>query len=568
MKVLNLITITASAFLILIVGCKKDTFVENIGLCPVVVTTDPADSALNVSLNKMIDITFNQKIDPQTITPQSIAVYGQNKLEGALSYDAESFTVSFIPSSPLLSNTTYSGKVLTTIKDLNGNALQQDYAWTFSTSNILAPMVTFTDPEDEEIDVVLNKVVTAKFSVPMDASTINDQTFTLVVGTANVVGTVSYTDTTASFTSTIEFLPNTTYTATIHSEASNLAGTNLQNDYVWEFTTGSILAPPTVVSTDPEDLDTNVALDKTITATFSEEMDPATINATSFTLMQGTTPISGVVTYTGNTASFNPNTDLDEGLNYTATITTVAATPSGTTLENDEEWTFRTIESIVLPAVDLGTAERFGILAGVGVTNQAGMSEIHNLDVGISPGVRSSVTGFPPAIIVNGEIYASDDLLPVGTPAMLIQAKNDLQAAYLFAEGATNPAPSSVSGDIGGVTLAPGIYKTNSTLLIQSGNLTLDAQGDPNASWIFQIASGFTTVGGAGGSVILIGGAQAKNVFWQVGSSATIGDNTTFKGNILALTSVTMNSGSTAEGRMLCQNGSVVMTNANTINRP
>jgi hypothetical protein len=165
-------------------------------------------------------------------------------------------------------------------------------------------------------------------------------------------------------------------------------------------------------------------------------------------------------------------------------------------------------------------------------------------------------------------MYASDDVAPPGVAAMLVQAKQDLTDAYLFAEGATTPAPTTVSGDQGGKTLAPGIYKSTTTLLIQSGNLTLDAQGDVNAVWIFQIASAFTTVGGAGGSIILSGGAQAKNIYWQTGSSATIGDNTSFKGNILALTSITMNSGAVAEGRMLARNGAVVMTNANIINKP
>ena len=138
----------------------------------------------------------------------------------------------------------------------------------------------------------------------------------------------------------------------------------------------------------------------------------------------------------------------------------------------------------------------------------------------------------------------------------------------LFAEGATSPAPAIVSGDLGGTTLAPGIYKTTSTLLIQSGDLTLDAQGDVNAVWIFQVASSFTTIGGAGGNVILSGGAQAKNIYWQTGSSATIGDFTIFKGNVLALQSITMNSGATATGRMLARNGSVVMTSTNIIDKP
>jgi hypothetical protein len=323
-----------------------------------------------------------------------------------------------------------------------------------------------------------------------------------------------------------------------------------------------------VTSTDPLNLATNVAANKVISATFSEAMDATTINSLSFTLMVGTNVVLGVVNYSGTTATFTPASNLLSGNTYTAKISTSAKNPAGVSLPSDKIWSFKTSAPLGPVFVDLKSVERFGIIAGVGVSNNAGFSEIRNLDVGISPGVRSSITGFPPAIIVNGAMYASDDIAPPGVPAMLTQAKLDLTAAYLFAEGATSPAPATVAGDLGGTTLAPGIYKTTSTLLIQSGDLTLDAQGDPNAVWIFQIASDFTTVGGAGGSVILSGGAQAKNVFWQVGSSATIGDFTAFKGNVLALTSITMNSGAVAVGRMLARNGSVVMTNTNIIEKP
>jgi hypothetical protein len=289
---------------------------------------------------------------------------------------------------------------------------------------------------------------------------------------------------------------------------------------------------------------------------------------TSFTLSLGTTEVMGTVNYAGTTVTFTPTENLLSGSTYTATIKASAKNAGLTPIANDHVWTFTTASPLGPKNVDLNTVARFGIIAGVGVSNNAGFSEIRNMDVGISPGVRSSITGFPPAIIVNGAIYASDDIAPPGIAAMLTKAKQDLTDAYLFAEGATAPAPVTVAGDQGGTTLAPGIYKSTSTLLIQSGNLTLDGKGDANAVWIFQIASDFTTVGGAGGDVLLINGAQAKNVYWQTGSSATIGDGTSFKGNILALTSITMNSGAVADGRMLARNGSVVMTNTNIINKP
>lgn len=320
---------------------------------------------------------------------------------------------------------------------------------------------------------------------------------------------------------------------------------------------------PIVVSTNPANGTNGVPLNQIISVTFNERMNPETINQASFKL-NGATAVLGTISYVGNTAYFYPASPLLPSTTYTGTIESTVKDLLGNALQTDYVWTFSTNAFFV----DLKTSARFGIIAGTAVINSAGPSEIRNMDVGISPGNRSSISGFPPAILVNGSLLASDDLSPLGVPALLSQAKLDLTEAYLFAEGVSFPAASPVAGDLGGWTLPPGIYKSNSSLLIQSGNLTLDAQGDANAVWIFQIASDLTTVGGAGGNVILTGGAQADNVTWQTGSSATIGDFTSFKGNVLALTSITMNSGATAEGRMLAQNGAVVMTNTNIIEKP
>jgi hypothetical protein len=654
-------------------GCKKDKYVPIEGKCPVVVATNPANSATSVALNQVITVTFNELMDPKSFNQASFNLQGAAKIPGTVVYDGTTPTMSFTPSASLTPNTTYVGTMYATVKDKLGNVLQASYVWSFSTGNTLSPMVIATDPTNTATGVVLNKVVTANFSMPMDPLTINATNFMIKQGSTPITGVISYSGTTASFSPTSAFSANTVYSATLTTGVKNVSGAPLTSNYVWSFTTGTLTAP-TVISTDPINNATGVVLNKTITASFSTAMDPLTINAANFELKEGSNVIAGTVSYAGTTASFVPTAALNPNLVYTATIKTgaknLAGTPlannyvwaftttltsapapsvivtspnanatnvplssiltatfnmsmdpltitsstfklkygstsvtgvvaysgttatftplssllsgtvysatittgaknvSGTPMANDYVWNFTTIPSAGPPNVNLGSVARFGIIAGVGVSNNAGFSVINNLDVGISPGVRSSVTGFPPATIVNGAIYASDDTTPPGTAAMLIQAKADLTAAYLFAEGATTPAPATVAGDLGGQTLAPGIYKTTSSLLIQNGDLTLDAQGDVNAVWIFQIASGFTTVGGAGGNVILAGGAQAKNVFWQTGSSATIGDFTSFKGNILALTSITMNSGATAVGRMLCRNGSVVMTSSNIINKP
>lgn len=566
----KIVMITTAAALIasaFIAGCKKDKFKETVGVCPTVIATNPSNLATGVPLTQAVTVTFNEKMDPATITQASFMLQGTSFVAGTITYDGTGTTMSFTPTNSLSPNTTYTGRVTTKVKDLMGNALQEDYVWTFSTGTTVVPLVTATDPTNTATGVFLNKVVIATFNMPMDPLTLNSSTFLMKQGLTPITGTISYSGLNVYFTPSAAFSPNALYTCTITTGAKNTAATPLASDYVWSFTTGVVLAPK-VISTDPANNASGVVLTKVITATFDMPMNPLTINGTTFLLKEGSNIVAGTVSYSGSTASFTPTSNLLSGVVYTATITTGAQNPAGTPIANDYIWSFSTTLPTGAPTVNLNSVARFGIIAGVGVSNNAGFSVINNMDVGISPGVRSSITGFPPATIVGGAIYASDDIAPPGVAAMLTLAKQDLTNAYLFAEGATAPAPATVSGDIGGLTLTPGIYKSTSTLLIQSGDLTLDGLGDANATWIFQIASAFTTVGGAGGNIILTGNAQAKNVFWQTGSSATIGNFTSFKGTILALTSITMGSNATAVGRMLARNGSVVLTSTNILNKP
>lgn len=196
--------------------------------------------------------------------------------------------------------------------------------------------------------------------------------------------------------------------------------------------------------------------------------------------------------------------------------------------------------------VGLGTADNFAVLGGQTVSN-TGPSVI-NGDVGLSPG--SSVVGFPPGV-VNGTIHVADGVAN--------QAQADLVTAYNDAAGRGSTA--TISSDLAGNTLVGGVY-TSATSMGLSGALTLDAQGDPDAVFIFQ--AGSTLTAGPGSQVLLIGGAQSCNVFWQVGSSATIDTGSQFVGNIMALTSISMNTGATLNGSVLARNGSVTL-DTNTI---
>lgn len=204
--------------------------------------------------------------------------------------------------------------------------------------------------------------------------------------------------------------------------------------------------------------------------------------------------------------------------------------------------------------INLGTAANFGLLAGSTVTNTG--SSVINGDVGVFPG--SSVTGFPPGII-NGTLYAAAE-------ATVFQAQLDLANAYDEAAGATGAV--NISGtDLGfynaDYPLGPGVYFFSSSAGL-TGNLTLDGGGDPNAQWIFQIGSALSTASGS--SVSLINSAAQDKVFWQVGSStATIGTNSVFAGNIMALTSISLNGG-TLNGRALARTGAVTISSAETVN--
>ncbi|MDO9407915.1 ice-binding family protein [Patulibacter sp.] len=198
--------------------------------------------------------------------------------------------------------------------------------------------------------------------------------------------------------------------------------------------------------------------------------------------------------------------------------------------------------------VGLGTADGFGVLGGSTVTN-TGPSIITG-DLGVAPG--TAVTGFPPGT-VNGVVHAND--------AVAQQAKSDLVTAYDDAAGRSTT--STITSDLAGRTLVAGVY-TASTTMGLTGDLTLDAKGDPTAVFVFQAGSALNV--SSGSRVRLTGGAQACNVFWQVGSSATIGTGAAFTGNVLALTSISLTTGATLQGRALARNGAVTL-DTNTLTR-
>lgn len=191
--------------------------------------------------------------------------------------------------------------------------------------------------------------------------------------------------------------------------------------------------------------------------------------------------------------------------------------------------------------VELGTTASYSVLGGQSVTNTG--PSVLDADLGVSPG--QSVTGFPPGL-VGGAVHAGD--------AAAGQAQSDLVIAYNDAAG--RASDGAISADLGNSTLVGGVYTASSSAQL-TGTVTLDGQDDPNSVFIFQIGSALTTA--TDSTVALINGAQACNVFWQIGSSATLGVRTDFVGTVLALTSVTATTDATIDGRLLARNGSVTL---------
>jgi hypothetical protein len=204
--------------------------------------------------------------------------------------------------------------------------------------------------------------------------------------------------------------------------------------------------------------------------------------------------------------------------------------------------------------VDLRSAASFAVLAATTITSTNGGTI--NGDVGLWTGSTWDA-GVPP-VVVKGKLHLGDPVAAL--------AQKDLTTAYNDAAGRTTGVIVVADGELGAKTLAPGLYRSApGSFAITSVDLTLDAQGDPNAVWIFQMPSSTLTVGN-GRKVILTGGAQARNIFWQVGSSATLGTTSVVKGSILALASITVNTGASLNGRALARTGAVTL-DGNTLTR-
>jgi len=598
---------------------------------PTVTSVAPANNATGVALNtSIITVAFSEPMSPITGAASFTLSCAAPCVSptGTVALNSSASTASLTLAGPaLLSPSTLYTATVTGGKSLaTGLVMAAPYVWNFTTgvaASTTRPAVVSTVPVTQVsgATITANSAISATFSQDMAPATIVPASFTLSCTAPCVApaGNVSYVlgSRTAVFAPVAALTVGTVYTATITTGATDLANNALggnqaplpaASNYVWSFTvtaaspTGNIV----VQSTNPAANATKVCTNAGINAQFGVpsglKLNPNSVNTATF-MVNGPAPAktpvlaSSVVldAATGRIATFTP-TALTAGTTYTATIAGGAngvadlANPANT-MKANYSWNFTAVSCAVPPAIVLGSASTFGEFGGTaGVTNQGTLTVI-NGNIG-TMAASTLVTGFHDAGpnctytetplnvgTVNGLIFTAAPPPTVGCPsegtavtaAAAGAARLDALAAYN--QLVAMPAGSDPgAGNLASLTLAPGDYTAASgSFMIQGGNLTLDAQGNANATWVFQMATTLT-VGGPGAaapaSIILTNGAQAKNVFWQVGSHATInaGGGGTMVGTIIAQSGVSVSTSGnvalvTLNGRALSLGASVTVVN-------
>ncbi|MBE0621924.1 MAG: Ig-like domain-containing protein [Burkholderiales bacterium] len=373
---------------------------------PRVSATIPANNATGVPINIKVAATFSEAMDPSTITTATFTLkQGATDVPGTVTYSGVSAV--FAPASNLAASTTYTATITTGARCLEGIAMAANYAWSWTTAaapDTAAPTVTGTIHANNATNVVINTKVGATFSEGMDPLTITNVNFTLketVSGTA-VAGTVTYSGVSAVFIPLNNLTYNTGYTATVKGGlggVKDLAGNPMAGDFVIGWTTAAAAdtTPPTVTGITHTNGATNVAVNTKIGATFSEGMDPLTINTTTFTLKQGATAVPGTVTYSGVTAVFTPASNLAASTTYTATITTGVQCLAGIAMASDYAWVFTTAAApdttapTVTGTIHANNATDVAINTKVGATFSEGMDPLTITNVNFT--LKEAVTG-------------------------------------------------------------------------------------------------------------------------------------------------------------------------------
>ncbi len=465
---------------------------------PTVTLNLPLAGATGVDTHTLVQATFNKPMSASTITAASftVACPAGSPVAATVSYATGGQIATLTPTAPLPPNTVCVATVGAGVQDSTGIPLAAAFSWSFTTGAANAldttrPTVSFTVPAAGAAGVANNTRITATFSEAMNAATLTNASVTLSNTTlgAAVAGTVSYvaSSRTVTFTPTAATLANgSLFTATITSAATDVAGNALAGNtavfpgagsHVWTFTTGatSDTTPPTVTAVSPLAGAAGVCLSKAVSASFSEAMDPATVNTTTFTVTDAGLAVPGSVSYdaAAQVATFVPSAAAGFAASRTFTATIVAGASgvkdlAGNALAANLVWTFGTGTQPCTAAVNLGLAGTFGAFGGgAGVTNQ-GINTVVGGNLG-STAACTLITGFHDAVNVytesplnRGAVNGSINCAPPapGTPATLAvatQARADAQTAY-NALAALPPGSDPGAGQLGGLVLAPGVY--------------------------------------------------------------------------------------------------------------
>lgn len=317
-----------------------------------VISTSPESEAIDIDLNISIQATFNTSIDSATIDETTFIVrQDTTSLSGSFSHNDSSVT--FNPSTELLRNSLIHTTITSDVTDIEGNKMNQDYNWNFITRGptayeIMPPLVVLTDPYPGSSEVPVNTNINAHFNKALNPSTINSSTFLLRANNSSVPGSVSYKDSIATFNPSSSLQEGTIYIATITTAVEDLYGNFPETNYNWNFITKEVdRTPPRIVSTYPRDDDDDVPVNIRITATFSEEMNPASINKDTFRIYYKWRSaqyrkISGTVSYTGTVATFIPKRVLHEDRDYIAVISPSVTDLAGNKLGKTYQWNFET----------------------------------------------------------------------------------------------------------------------------------------------------------------------------------------------------------------------------------
>jgi len=605
----------ATLLVAFVAGCGQETVT-----LPSVVSVTPAAGATDVIINTTVTATFSQAMRAASIntTTFTVAAPGGVAVAGAVTYTGTVAT--FTPNAVLAYGTTYTATITTGATAPGGAPLIANYVWTFTPISPPAPITppptvisTLPTTSPVNLNVPVNQVISATFSEPMNALTITGTTnFTLLDQTTSTLwgGQVEYAPSGNAlvFQPSVNLANGDTFLATITTGVESQANVAMASPYSWTFKTGAgSFVQPGLVKTIPANLATSVPLNQAISATFTEAMNPLTINAATFLLYKGTslsgTPILATITYdpVNFIATLKPTALLLANTAYIVTVTSGAMDIYGNPLlvnigPPPNPWTFNTGSTQITPPVVLGpTILQFGGLGGgAGMTNQ-GLHTVINGNIATT-GASTTITGFHDTSLpivgavwpctytettlnvgqVNGVIDTAAPPPTVNCPAegtahtMAIATEAALEARIAYTTLQGLPSTGSLGAELGGTTIYPGVYHNASTVGITTGNLTLDAQGDPNATWVFQIGSSLTVgdpVGPNTKSVLLINGAKAGNVYWAVGSGAVInyGGGGTMVGTIISQAGSTVSSpGQSTSSTVTTINGRVLALTAAT----